>query len=299
MRLSELTGVADIEVRRDAEFVTLGMASDPTPGVFACVYDARYLDWHLAGNPGATAVLTAPEIAGRVPARFGLAVAEEPLRRFYAIHEHLAANTDFYWRDFASEIAPGAAIDPSAVIAPRNVRIGVGTRIGAKAVVQERSLIGADCVIGPGCIIGADGFDPRDIGGDKVRITTHAGGVQLDDRVEIQAGGVVCRAVFRGLTRIGADTKIGVQSTVSHGVRIGRRCRLAPRVCVCGSTRLGDAVRVGPGATICNRLAVGDGARITIGSVVVRDVPAGAHVTGNFAVPHDRFKRHHGRLEAD
>lgn len=298
MRLSELIRFADIDVRRDAEFTSLALASDPKPGGFVCVYDARYIDWHLAGNPGVTAVLTAPALADRIPARFGLAVAAEPQRRFYEIHEHLAAHTQFYWTDFASEIARDASIDPSAVVAPRNVRIGAGTRIGPRAVVQERSLIGAGCVIGPGCIVGADGFDPRDVGG-TVRVTTHAGGVEIDDRVEIQAGGVVCRAVFKALTRIGADTVIGVQSTVSHGVQIGRRCRLAPRVCVCGSSRLGDDVRIGPNATICNRITIGDGARITLGSVVVRDVATGSRVTGNFAVAHDRFKRHQGRLEVD
>ncbi|MGE0747243.1 MAG: hypothetical protein AB7K86_18435, partial [Rhodospirillales bacterium] len=130
MRLSELTRFADIEVWRDAEFSSLRLASDPTPGGLVCLYDARYLDWHLDGNEGATAVLAGPQVAERIPARFGLAVAAEPQRRFYEIHEHLAAHTEFYWTGFASEIAPDASIDPSAVIAPRNVRIGAGTRIG-------------------------------------------------------------------------------------------------------------------------------------------------------------------------
>jgi UDP-3-O-[3-hydroxymyristoyl] glucosamine N-acyltransferase len=114
----------------------------------------------------------------------------------------------------------------------------------------------------------------------------HAGGVLLRDRVEVQANSVVCRAVFNGFTEIGEDTKLGNQVGISHGVRIGRRCRVAAGAQVTGSVRVGDDVWIGPNATISNRVRIGDGARISLGAVVVAHVAAGTTVTGSFAVDH-------------
>jgi UDP-3-O-[3-hydroxymyristoyl] glucosamine N-acyltransferase len=52
---------------------------------------------------------------------------------------------------------------------------------------------------------------------------------------------------------------------------------------------VGDDVWIGPAATVSSRVRVGDGARVSIGAVVVRDVGAGASVSGNFAMPHKAF----------
>lgn len=45
-------------------------------------------------------------------------------------------------------------------------------------------------------------------------------------------------------------------------------------------------MKFGPGVTVSNRLTIGDGAQVLLGSVVSKDVPAGAAVSGNFAVDH-------------
>ena len=45
-------------------------------------------------------------------------------------------------------------------------------------------------------------------------------------------------------------------------------------------------MKFGPGAVVSNRLTVGDGAQVLLGSVASKDVPAGASVSGNFAVDH-------------
>ena len=45
-------------------------------------------------------------------------------------------------------------------------------------------------------------------------------------------------------------------------------------------------MKFGPGAVVSNRLTVGDGAQVLLGSVASKDVPAGAVVSGNFAVDH-------------
>lgn len=52
---------------------------------------------------------------------------------------------------------------------------------------------------------------------------------------------------------------------------------------------MGSDVWIGVNATISNRIRIGDGARVSLGSVVTKDVPAGATVTGNFAIDHRQF----------
>ena len=45
-------------------------------------------------------------------------------------------------------------------------------------------------------------------------------------------------------------------------------------------------MKFGPGVIVSNRLTMGGGAQVLLGSVASRDVPAGAVVSGNFAVDH-------------
>jgi len=58
---------------------------------------------------------------------------------------------------------------------------------------------------------------------------------------------------------------------------------------IAGSAVLGDDVWVGPSASISSEINVGNGAAISLGAVVTRDVEAGARVSGNFAIDHERF----------
>jgi acetyltransferase-like isoleucine patch superfamily enzyme len=288
MRLSELTGIAPFELVRDSEFESLGLLSHDAPRMLVVLYDAKFLRRELLKNDRVACVIAPRELAPAIPGSLGLAVAEDPRGCFYEIHDHLWRHTDFYWSDFDSEISPEARVHAAACVAPRNVRIGRGTVIEPNVTVLEHCLIGEGVVLRAGSVIGAEGFDPKAFG-DTVRIIPHAGGVAIRDRVEIQANSVVCRCVFRGFTEIGEDTKISTLVNVSHNVRIGKRCRIASGACLMGSARIGNDVWIGPNATISNQIRVGDGAAVSLGAVVVRDVPAGQRVSGNFAVEHRRF----------
>ncbi|MDP2996347.1 MAG: UDP-3-O-(3-hydroxymyristoyl)glucosamine N-acyltransferase [Bryobacterales bacterium] len=288
MRLSDAARIAPLEVVRDGEFESLGLLSYDGPKLLVTLYDARFLRRELLQNPHIACVITTPELAPLMPEALGVAIAGDPKRSFYEVHEYLLRCTDFYWKDFPTEISPEARVHPGAWIAPRNVRISRGTVIEPHVTVLERTLIGEDAVIRAGSVIGADGFDPKQFGG-VIRMTSHAGGVAIHDRVEIQANCVVCRGVFGALTRIEEDTKVSSLVNISHHVRIGRRCRIGAGACVLGSARIGDNVWIGPNATVSNQVRIGDGASISLGSVVVMDVEAGQTVSGNFAVDHKQF----------
>jgi UDP-3-O-[3-hydroxymyristoyl] glucosamine N-acyltransferase len=102
---------------------------------------------------------------------------------------------------------------------------------------------------------------------------------------------VVDRALFGGFTEIGDDTVVDNLVQVAHGVSIGRRCRIVACAAVGGSSIIGNDVWIGPNAIISSAIRIGDGARVSLGSVVIRDVPPGGRVSGNFAIDHERFMK--------
>lgn len=274
---------------RDAAFLSLGYLGHrlPRARMLAFVEDERFLP-RVATHPDLAAVLTTAALAGRIPGSLGVATVDRPGPAFYALHNHLATRTGFYWRDFASEVAPTAEVHPRAFVAERNVRVGPGCVIEPGAVVLDRSILGEGVVVRAGAVIGAHGMETKRVDGKVVRLA-HAGGVLLGDRVEIHANAVVVRAVFGGFTEIGEDTIVGSLVNVAHGVRIGRRCFLPDTCMLAGAVTVGDDVVIDPNATIAHEVHLGDGCRITLGAVVTRDVPPGVTVSGNFAIPHDRF----------
>jgi UDP-3-O-[3-hydroxymyristoyl] glucosamine N-acyltransferase len=58
---------------------------------------------------------------------------------------------------------------------------------------------------------------------------------------------------------------------------------------IAGSATIGDDVWIVPNASVSSGIIIGDNAFITIGSVVVKNVPSSSKVSGNFAIPHNKF----------
>src|SRR6185369_10032729 len=128
-----------------------------------------------------------------------------------------------------------------------HVTIGEGAILGedcivhARVSIRERVTIGNRVVIQDGAVIGSDGFGFA-TGPDGVHHKIpQAGGVVIEDDVEIGANTTIDRPAV-GETRIGAGTKIDNLVQVAHGVQIGRGVLLAAQVGIAGSTRLGDKV---------------------------------------------------------
>jgi UDP-3-O-[3-hydroxymyristoyl] glucosamine N-acyltransferase len=286
MKLSEAATIAPLSVHRDGAFESLGTLTHSGPRLLVFVEAETFLD-QLGYNRSVACVITRPELVDAIPSSYAVAASSAPREAFYGLHCSLAA-TDFYWKDFITEIAPSASVDPHARIAPRNVRINDGAIIEAGAIVLERSLVGTDTVLRAGAVIGSQGFEFKRIG-NRILSVAHAGGVLLGDRVEIQSNSVVDRSIFGGFTELGDDTKLDNLVHVGHNVRIGKRCFLAASAMIAGSTVIEHDVWIGPRASISNELTIGAGAQVSIGSVVTRNVRAGQRVSGNFAISHERF----------
>jgi UDP-3-O-[3-hydroxymyristoyl] glucosamine N-acyltransferase len=287
MRLTDLPAIVPVTILRDGPFASLGLITHSGDDMLVFLESERYLDGVLR-HPSIRCVITTAALADRLPARLDVAISQTPRRDFFKFHNHLAERTDFYWRDFPTEIAPDAIINPTAHIAERNVRIGRRTAIEPHVTVLPHTILGDDVILRAGCVIGSQGFEFKRLGGEILPVA-HAGGVRLYDRVEIQANSSIDRSIFGGFTEVGEDTKFDNLVHVAHNVKIGKRCLLAAHAMVAGSVVIGDDVWIGPSAAISSEITIGDRANITLGSVVTRDVAADQHVTGNFAIDHEKF----------
>ena len=138
-------------------------------------------------------------------------------------------------------------------------------------------------------VIGSDGFGFATEGGRHHKIP-QIGTVRVEDDVEIGANSTVDRAAL-GETVIGEGTKIDNLVQIGHNVRIGKHCLLVSQVGIAGSTEFGDYVVAAGQAGVSGHLKIGTGAQIGGASAVFHDVPDGAKVVGNPAIPFREYAR--------
>jgi UDP-3-O-[3-hydroxymyristoyl] glucosamine N-acyltransferase len=289
MLLSELPGQRRLTMVRDADFKNLGFLFDALPRKLIFVESGRFLSQvRRAGD--VACILTNPALAGMLPETPGLAVSVNPRLEFFEIQRFLVAETHFYGPSRPSEIHRTCLVHPRAWVAESNVNIGPGSSIGPNVVIHEGTTIGARVRIQAGAMLGAEGFQTARHDGDLVQMV-HAGGVLIEDDVEIFANAVIARAVFRQRTTVGRFSRIGNGAFISHNVQIGVRTFVGHGAVVNGNTSLGDDVWIGPNATISNLLTISSGARISLGSTVIESVNADAHLTGPVAIQHRKALR--------
>jgi len=285
MKLSALKKLVHVE--RDGKFQSLGFIEDGKPNQLVFIEDAKYLH-QIDEKLNITCVVTTPELALQIPPSMGIIVSDIPRKTFYEVHNYLATS-DFYWKPFDYRIASSSNIDSRAYVAMRSVQIGERCEIGPNVSILPDTIIGDDVIIRAGSVIGTEGFKFERLRTEMIRVT-HAGGVRIGNRVEIQANCCISKALFGGFTQIGDDSKLDNLVHVAHGVIIGKRCFIAACAMIAGNAVIGDDVTIGPSVAIsAYGIVVGDGASVTIGSVVTKDVSPGQRVTGNFAIDHDKY----------
>lgn len=285
--LSELAAPLGLEVMRDAEIAFVGKVPTRLDGRLVPCGKRVHLD-EASGRDGIAAYVVPADLADAVPAGAGMVLAENPVVTAMAIHEYLCDLPGFIWDDFDSEIDPTAIVMPGAYVAPKNVRIGAETVIGPNAVLLERSIIGKSCQIGATCVIGMEAFEQKS-GASPKALLRQAGGVWIEDHVTLLPGCTIARSTFGGFNRIGAETKIDAQTYIAHDCVIGKRVTICACCDISGRVEIGDQAYLGPNCTISNGIRIGARATVTLGAAVTRDVPDDTRVSGNFAMPHDKW----------
>lgn len=289
-RLSTFQGLAGLDVVRDGAFTVTGKLSTPLDGLCVPLRAAKYAA-EVNANPRIAAVITKREIVEALDPRFAVAVADNPDEAHAEVHASLAEASEAALRSMPNRIDASAVIDPAARIADHGVEIGPRVRIGPHVSIAPGVAIEADCVLHPGVSLGVPGFNVGIIG-NRQRIVPQMGGVRLKPFVELLSNVCVARAVFGGETLLGEETVVDNLVYIAHDAVIGRRVQICALVNILGRAVVEDEAYIGPSAVIKNGLRIGAKAKVSIGAVVTQDVAAGAVVSGNFAVPHERFLDH-------
>lgn len=286
-RLSDFQGLAGLKVLRDGPFSLTGKLSTPLDGLCVPLRSAKYLD-EVNGNARVAAVITTHEIAEGLDARFAVAISDAPDAAHSEVHARIAEVKEDELRARPNQIDGAAVIDPSARIADYGVTIGPGVRIGANVTIAAGVTIEDNCILHPGVSLGIPGFNVGLIGG-RQRIVPQLGGVRLKPYVELLSNVCVARALFGGETTIGEETVADNLVYIAHDVQIGYRVQICALANILGRVEIGDGAYIGPSAVVVNGARIGARAKVSMGAVVTRDVEAGTVVTGNFALPHERF----------
>lgn len=283
-------GLAGLDVLRDGPFLLTGKLSTPLDGLCVPLRSAKYLD-EVNANLRVSAVITTRDIAGDLSPRLAVAITNKPDVAHAELHARLAEMRQAELRSRPNRIDASAVIDPSARIADHGIEIGARVHVGPFVTIAPGVALENDCVLHPGVSLGVPGFNTGIIGG-RQRIIPQLGGVRLKSCVELLANVSVARAIFGGETTLGEETVADNLVYVAHDVQIGRRVQICALANILGRVAIGDEAYIGPSSVIVNGARVGERAKVTMGAVVTRDVPAGAAVSGNFAVAHDRFLTH-------
>jgi UDP-3-O-[3-hydroxymyristoyl] glucosamine N-acyltransferase len=295
----ELQGDGDIEIRRVAAIEEAG------PGDLTFFVNPRYAA-HLR-DTRASAVILAERSDAAAPAGTALLRTANPYLAFARAAEIFAPPPAIPRgvHPLAS-IAPTASVAADAAIAAF-VSVGAGARIGARTMlfphvivgddavvgddcllharvsVRERVIIGNHVVIQDGAVIGSDGFGfARTAEGSHHKIP-QAGGVVIEDDVEIGANTTIDRPAV-GETRIGAGTKIDNLVQVAHGVKIGKQVLLAAQVGIAGSTKIEDRVTLAGQVGVAGHLTIGAGVIATAQTGIPNSVAPGKLISGYPAV---------------
>lgn len=290
MRLSELAAHAGTDlavVVRDCEVESAELCSD-IRGTAALTFLEKEKFLPCLNHAGIAAVICTQELVEKIPAGIpGVLLSDAPKFAFYSLYNFLAEGA--VCPQIPTKIGKNAQIAPTAYISPYNVTIGDHVVIEPGAVIQAFVTIGDNVSIGAGTVVGVNSFSPARYR-DRAITLQDQGSVVIGNHVELCGNCAIARGVFPGdITRLADGVKSDVMVYVGHNSQIGRKTFLAAGAKIPGNVWIGEDVWIGVNATISNRIRIGDGARVSLGSVVTKDVPAGATVSGNFAIDHQRF----------
>lgn len=287
MRLSDFLPEKS-EIVRDGDFLSLGTLFSHYPKQI--VYAVRENDIKkIIENSSVSCVITTPSLASRIPQTIGTASDPDPRHAFYTLQLALVQHPEFVLQPFPNQISPSAKIHPSAVISARSVSLGRDVVIEKNVVINEQTIIDEGSIIRSNSIIGNSPSTPH--AATNFPVIQSFGGVHLHCEVDIHANNQINRAIFRGYTEIGEQTKLDNLNIIGQGTMIGKRCLICAGVTIGESILVGNDTWIGPNVTLGNQIRIGNNSYITIGSTVTQDMDDNKVVKDNYAIDRKRFRK--------
>lgn len=285
MKLSELSIG---EVIKDSEFDWLGLTAEEYKDkkVLTFLNDEKYIE-EVKNNKSITSIITTLKIANKIKnLNVGILVSENPKRDFFELHNKLVEE-DFYFIKEENKISPKALISSRSTVGEYNVEIEENVLIEDNVTIYPNTTIKKNSIIRAGSRIGGNGFEFSR--SEKEILSIIPGGkVIIDKNVEIQNNVCIDKGIF-GNTYIGENVKIDNFVHIAHDVRLGKNSFVVACTTIGGRVITGENSYLGPNCTIKNGLRLGKNSKVSMGAVVTKDVNDNESVTGNFAIPHDKF----------
>lgn len=264
---------------------TLALSNSKIPRTLSFLDDEKFSN-ELNLNSNIAGVFITQPLVEKVDNKH-LIICDDPRYYFFTLLN------EFGRRKYAktpSIISPRAQIHPKAYVSEFNVMIGDNTVIGPHVTILADVEIGNNCIIQPGVVVGSEGFEYKRTSKGIVSVF-HDGKVVIGNRVEIGANTCVDKGFSFRQTIIEDEVKIDNLVHIAHGVQIGKGAYIIASCMLGGSVTIKENVWIGPNASIAPGLTVEENGFVTLGSVATRNVSKNEWVTGNFAIPHQKFLR--------
>ena len=190
-----------------------------------------------------------------------------------------AADTD-------SEIHPTAYVHPNAEIGEAvtigpfslieaNTQIGDRCKIGGHVQLLNSTSLGEDCVVSGGAILGGD---PQDLQFDPEKPSR----VEIGNRNTIREHVTIHRGAQEdGVTRVGDDNYLMVNSHLGHDVVLGNKNILANGCLLGGVVHVGDNNFLGGGSAVHQFVRIGNYVMVKGLSAISKDIPPFVTVHGH------------------
>jgi len=289
MKLSDFLDTESIA--NDASFQLTHYANSIHPGT--CTFAANELFLQQAlDNPNVSAIIAPRSLVAGRDFDKGLVFSNAPKELFFELHNKAFCSGGFNIV-FCQSISANAKISPTAVI-KADVLIEDGVVVDDFAVVESNTIIRKGAYVGAHAVVGARGMHDTFLNGKRIWVHD-AGGVILEQDVQVLAHAVVQKSYFREFTKIGCQSIVSVHCNIGHGCQVGVNTLIAGSAQLAGYVQVGNNVWVGPSVTVAHGLKIGDSAELLLGSVAVSDVAESQKVSGNFAMAHSKTLKKYAR----
>lgn len=315
MKLSELTEAVRGVLHGNGDVEITGVASleDATGGTITFLADRRYAEG--LSKSRASAFILPPGVSNdKVPfitCENPLLAFAEVIRLFHPIPSPKGIDARAIIEKDARvgqdvTIYPGAYVGEGATLGDRvtlypGTYVGSGARIGddsvlfPNVVIYDGNDVGKRVIIHGGTIIGADGYGFV-WDGERHRKIPQVGRVVIGDDVEIGANCTIDRATL-GVTEIKRGAKLDNMVHIAHNCTVGEDALIVGQVGIAGSSSIGNRVIIAAQSGVSDHVTVGDDVIIGARSGIIKDLEAGAKVSGYPPLPHMKWLRVQKTLE--